>query len=57
MLPTGQFLRVHRSYIVNLSRIREAGRDGVTLDDGTTIPIGDSYRDIFRKAFSLDKIK
>ena len=57
MLPTGQFLRVHRSYIVNLSRIREAGRDGVTLDDGTTIPIGDSYRDIFRKAFSPDKIK
>ena len=48
MLPTGQFLRVHRSYIVNLSRIREAGRDGVTLDDGTTIPIGDSYRPAFK---------
>lgn len=57
MLPTGQFLRVHRSYIVNLSRIRAAGADGITLDDGTHIPIGDSYRDNFRKAFSPDKIK
>lgn len=48
-LPSGRFLRVHRSYIINLSRIREAGRDSVTLDDGTTLPIGDSYRPAFKE--------
>ena len=49
MLPAGQFLRVHRSYIVNLSRIRATAAGQITLDDGTYIPIGDSYRDKFRK--------
>ena len=48
MLPPGRFMRVHRSYIINLARIREAGRDGVTLDDGTTLPVGDSYRPAFK---------
>ena len=49
MLPVGQFLRVHRSYIVNLSRIRATAAGQITLDDGTRIPVGDSYRDKFRK--------
>lgn len=49
MLPAGQFLRVHRSYIVNLSRIRATTAGQITLDDGTRIPVGDSYRDKFRK--------
>ncbi len=35
-------------YIVGLGRIREAGRDGVTLDDGTTLPVGDLYKQEFR---------
>lgn len=48
-LPAGQFLRVHRSYIVNLARIRATTAGQITLDDGTQIPIGDSYRDKFRK--------
>ena len=48
-LPAGQFLRVHRSYIVNLSRIRATTAGQITLDDGTRIPVGDSYRDKFRK--------
>ena len=41
-------MRVHRSYIVGLGRIREAGRDGITLDDGTVIPVGDLYKQEFR---------
>lgn len=47
-LPAGCFLRVHRSYIINLARVREAGRDAVTLDDGTSLPVGDSYRPAFK---------
>ncbi|MBQ9660303.1 MAG: response regulator transcription factor [Bacteroidales bacterium] len=47
-LPADRFMRVHRSYIINLSRIREAGRDGITLDDGTTVPVGDLYKQEFK---------
>ena len=57
LLPAGQFLRVHRSYIVNLARIRATGADGITLDDGTHVPVGDSYRDKFRKTISPDSTK
>ena len=43
-LPAGRFMRVHRSYIISLEHIREVSRKGITLDDGTLIPVGDSYR-------------
>jgi len=51
-LPSECFMRVHRSYIVNLSRIREVGRDGITLDDGTTLPVGDLYKQEFKDYLS-----
>lgn len=47
-LPAERFMRVHRSYIINLARIREVSREGITLDDGTQIPIGDNYRQDFK---------
>ena len=43
-LPGDRFLRIHRSYLVNLSDIREFSRSSVTLSEGTTLPIGDLYR-------------
>ena len=30
---------------VTLARIRETKRSAVTLDDGTLLPVGESYRD------------
>lgn len=56
-LPAGQFLRVHRSYIVNLARIRATAAGQITLDDGTRIPVGDSYREKFRKTTNPEKTK
>ncbi|MCR4824333.1 MAG: LytTR family DNA-binding domain-containing protein [Bacteroidales bacterium] len=47
-LPAGRFMRVHRSFLINLERIRDAGRAEITLDDGAVIPIGDMYRQEFR---------
>lgn len=38
------FMRVHKSYIVNLHNIAEVDRSNVTLTDGKQIPIGASYR-------------
>ena len=43
-LPEGRFIRIHRSYIVPLDRIREVGKAEVKLEDGTVLPVGDAYR-------------
>ena len=43
-LPQDRFLRIHRSYLVNLSDIREYSRTSVTLDGGPTLPVGDIFR-------------
>lgn len=43
-LPSDAFLRIHRSYIIALSHLRETSKGEVTLDDGTVLPVGDLYR-------------
>lgn len=48
-LPAGQFMRIHRSYIIALSRIKEATRSEVILDNDTHLPVGDVYRPAFRE--------
>lgn len=41
------FMRVHKSYIINLRKIREVSRGRILLEDGMMVPIGDIYRDTF----------
>ncbi len=49
-LPAKQFLRIHRSFIVNLGRITSIDRSQATLDQEKTIPIGETYRPaVFQK--------
>ena len=38
------FMRVHRSFIINLACIREMNRSGIVLEGGEEIPVGDTYR-------------
>ena len=47
-LPDG-FMRIHRSYIVNLSKIREVNKNRVVLDASTHLPIGDLYKEAFQR--------
>jgi DNA-binding LytR/AlgR family response regulator len=42
-LPAKYFLRVHKSYIVNINRISEIEKDTLTIDK-RIIPIGNTYR-------------
>ena len=51
-LPSDRFCRVHRSYIVSLSHIREAGSNSLTLTDGKTVPVSDSYRQSLKEALA-----
>lgn len=44
-LPAGDFLRVHRSYIVPLSNVRSIRRRIITLADGVDIPVGLSFEE------------
>ena len=43
------FMRIHRSYIVNLDKIVEVNKNRVILDANASLPIGDSYREQFNE--------
>ena len=45
-LPSN-FLRNHRSYIINLDEIQEVNKNRVILDESTYLPIGDLYKESF----------
>ena len=44
-LPEGQFVRIHRSYIVARSAIEKTSRSEVVLTGGTTLPVSATYKD------------
>lgn len=57
-LPKNQFMRIHRSYIVNLQKVVEVNKNRVilakpgttddrTADTDTSLPIGDLYKEQF----------
>ena len=42
------FMRIHRSFIVNLTKIQEVNKNRVILDADTSLPIGDLYKEAFQ---------
>ncbi|MBQ7210676.1 MAG: response regulator transcription factor [Paludibacteraceae bacterium] len=42
------FMRIHRSYIINLKKITEVNKNRVFLSEDTSIPIGDLYKEAFQ---------
>ena len=48
-LPSEMFMRVHRSYIVNLQRIRSYVKGRVFISDSEYVPIGENYREAFQR--------
>lgn len=51
-LPQDTFLRVHRSYIVNLKRISSYTKGRIFLDNGEYIPLGENYKERFFEHFN-----
>lgn len=53
MLPQETFIRIHKSYILNTSLIRAISGNMVSLNDGTSLPIGKVYKDEVRQKLKL----
>jgi DNA-binding LytR/AlgR family response regulator len=52
-LPEKDFMRVHRSFIVNLNKVSVVERNRIVFDNDVYIPIGEQYKRGFREF--LDK--
>jgi two-component system LytT family response regulator len=46
-LPKSRFMRVHRSFIVNLDKVKVIDRNRIVFDK-VYIPVGDQYKDAFQ---------
>jgi DNA-binding LytR/AlgR family response regulator len=46
-LPSGKFMRIHRSFIINLDKISEVKKNHVIIEGDISLPIGDNYKDAF----------
>ncbi len=51
-LPANSFLRVHRSYIIAISKI-ETIQDGAIVINGKSIPVADAYRSALNKRMNI----
>jgi DNA-binding LytR/AlgR family response regulator len=51
-LPTSKFVRVHRSYVVALSKI-DTIQDGALVIDGKPVPVADAYRASLNKRMNI----
>jgi len=47
-LPKDKFMRVHRSFIVNLDRIKVIERNRIVFDQNIYIPVGEQYKEYFQ---------
>lgn len=46
-LPAGDFMRIHRSYLINLNKVKEVSKMRLVYDGGVYVPIGEMYKDAF----------
>ncbi len=46
-LPSAKFMRIHRSYIINLDKITEVKKNHVVIEGDVSLPIGDNYKETF----------
>lgn len=51
LLPTDQFVQVHKSYIVNAACIEKVSGNQIYLENQNAIPIGRTYKEAFIQQF------
>ena len=55
-LPSSRFMRVHRSYIVNLEKICTVEHSRIIFDGKVYIPISEQYKEVFQKFLSTHSL-
>jgi two-component system LytT family response regulator len=55
-LPASSFLRVHRSFIVNSSRIKTIERNRIVFENNVYIPVSDQYKANFQRFLSSNSM-
>ena len=53
-LPSDRFMRVHRSFIVNLKRITVIDRNRIVFDGKAYIPVSEQYKEKFQEYIDRD---
>jgi two-component system LytT family response regulator len=48
-LPLDRFMRVHRSFIVNLAKVTVIERNRIVFDGKVYIPVSEQYKEIFQE--------
>lgn len=48
-LPSAQFMRVHRSYLVNMDQVAAVERGRVVFASGESVPVSDSYKGLLEE--------
>lgn len=56
-LSKEKFMRVHRSYIVNLDFLSKVERSRILFDDGTYIPVSEQYLSIVKEYIEKNSLK
>ena len=56
-LPEKRFMRVHRSFIVNLDKVTVVERNQIVFDDRVRIPVSDVYGEGFQKFMEANSIR
>lgn len=56
-LPKDKFMRVQRSFIVNLTKIKAVEKNKIHLEHKKIIPVGEQYKDGFQEYLSTNFVK
>jgi DNA-binding LytR/AlgR family response regulator len=51
MLDEQQFIRIHKSYTVNIARVEKVSGNVITLNNDEQLPIGRAYKEDFTERF------
>ena len=56
-LPSSRFMRVHRSYIVNLEKISTIEHSRIIFDGKVYIPVSEQYKEFFQNFLSMHSLE
>lgn len=55
LLPSGKFIRIHKSYIVNKSKIISIDADSIVINSNR-LPIGKTYKQLVRYSQQISRV-